>query len=216
VSLLSECSGSLFGSLFWTYVLMCCLLTGVFFSLSDASVRAMLWEHRLAIFRTALYPICLILAFRYVAGFLTFNRCLFNLPTRITRRPRHPRLFLALDGVGLFVGSWGSIAFRLLAILLLAMGRVDVATSAIDLPHQQFLSVVEVEAWRLWRDWKRRESGIDVWRKDGEWEVQEMEDEEREDEEERREQGQQGSRQRQEPAAAVMMNGQAHPAFNAP
>ena len=214
---MADCSGSLFGSLFWSYVLLCCLLTAVFFSLSNDYVRGVLWQYKVAVGRTVLYPIGLILAYRYVAGFLTFHRCLFNLPTRITLRPRHPRLFLALDAVGLFVGSWGSIAtigFRLLAILLLAMGRVDVPTSAMDLPHQQFLSVVEVEAWRLWRDWKRRQSGVDVWRKDGEWELEETEEEEREDEDERR-RDQQWGQQRQQQAAALM-NGNSHAAFNAP
>ena len=209
-------------------MLVCSLLSVLFLSLSNEQVKGVLWQYRLPLFRTLLYPICLILGFRFLAGYVTFHRCLFNLPTRITRRPRHPRLFLALDAVGLFVGSWSSLAhilLRLLATLLLAMGRIDVPTSSLDLPYQQFLSVVEVEAWRLWRDWKRRERGVDIWRKDGEWEVEEREEEEREaEEEERRERAEQrrereGERerwreeQRQRPQQEVSMviNG---PAFD--
>ena len=171
-------AGSLFGSMLWTYVLTTCTVALTAFGLSEESVRGWLEDNWWAIARGVVWPLCFLFVYRSIAAFLVFSRCLFNKQTSVLLRVRRPRLYLALDVLATWIGGWASfltIFLRIALVIPTAIGRVDVATGGLyDLAHEQFKSLVVVEAWRVWRDHKRLERGVNVWQKDGAWELDEI------------------------------------------
>ena len=172
-------AGSVFGSLLWTFVIASALSALLLFAASEESVLEWVWAHLWQILHGVLWPLLSLFVYRCVAAFLVFHRCVFNSPTPILRRLRSPRLYLLLDLIGMWIGGWASaitICMRIVVALPTAIGRLDMPTGAWDVAHMEFKALVEVESWRVWRDWKRRLNGVEVWQKDGEWELEEIEE----------------------------------------
>lgn len=152
--------GSLFASMLWSYVIVNVIVSVVLVSLVYGPVREMVWPWFVG---ACLGPALLILLYRVIAFACVFGRCSWNHQVPLSEPPPRPRCYICAEFCGMGIaglGSFMTVGLRLLAAFPTSASRLDLPTSRYDFVHDQYLSLVEVETYRVYRDWKLQQLGV--------------------------------------------------------
>ena len=158
-------TGSLFSSMLWSYIFVNFSVAIFLFVLVNQWTREFVLDHFNYIYTVIIIPAAFILVYRICAFRCVFGKWSWNHRVSLLEPPPRPRCYICCDSYGMCLGAWGgimTIMLRMLGAFPTAVSRLDIATSGFDFVHDQFLSLVEVEAYRLYRDWKLQQAGVNV------------------------------------------------------